>query len=221
MNCYQVVRDSLEQLIDQLRKYQENNSPDYYYKIRHLDRDAKEYAKLLPVERAARIIYLNKTCYNGLFRVNSKRQFNVPFGKYKNPNILDENVLKAVNKYLKQKKIILLNRDFAEAVKKAKKGDFIYFDPPYDPVSDTASFTGYYVNGFNKEEQKRLKTVFDDLNHRGCFVMLSNSNTDFIRELYQEDWCYIKIVKATRNINSNALKRGKVDEVLILNYNPD
>lgn len=221
INCYKAVRDSLDELIDELRKYQENNSPEYYYQIRDLDRNVKKYESLSAVEKAARIIYLNKTCYNGLFRVNSQGQFNVPFGKYKNPNILDEAVLKAVHKYLNLKKFELLNGDFADAVEPAKKGDFIYFDPPYDPVSYTASFTGYDVNGFDKKEQKRLKTVFDDLNRRGCFVMLSNSNTDFIQELYQDYRRYIKIVKATRNINSNALKRGKVDEVLVLNYNPD
>jgi Site-specific DNA methylase len=109
------------------------------------------------VEKAARIIYLNKTCYNGLFRVNSQGQFNVPFGRYKNPNFLDDAVLRAVNKYLNSNNITLLNQDFAEAVKDAKRGDFVYFDPPYDPVSETASFTGYDVNGFNRDEQERLK----------------------------------------------------------------
>ncbi len=185
--------------------------------MRNLDR-MSEYESLSEVEKAARIIYLNKTCYNGLFRVNSQGQFNVPFGRYKKPNILDEAVLKAVSKYLKRHHVKLLDIDFEKAVKNAKKDDFVYFDPPYDPVSDTASFTGYDVNGFNRTEQKRLKRVFDDLTNIGCRVMLSNSRTNFILDLYKDYHQTTKIVRAARSINSKALKRGKVDEVLILNY---
>ena len=170
------------------------------------------------VEKAARIIYLNKTCYNGLFRVNSQGQFNVPFGRYKNPNFLDDAVLRAVNKYLNSNDITLLNQDFAEAVKDANRGDFVYLDPPYDPVSETASFTGYDVNGFNRDEQERLKEEFDALHKKGCKVMLSNSCTDFILDLYKDYQDTIIKVRATRSINSNALKRGMVDEVLVLNY---
>ena len=217
INCYKVVKDSLNDLINVLRKHQEKNNSDYYYYMRNLDR-MSEYESLSEVEKAARIIYLNKTCYNGLFRVNSQGHFNVPFGRYKKPNILDEAVLKAVSKYLNEAQVKLLNLDFAEMVKNAKKGDFIYFDPPYDPVSDTSSFTGYDVNGFNRSEQERLKQVFDDLTHRDCRVMLSNSHTDFIMDLYKDYQDQIKIVRAARSINSKALKRGKVDEVLILNY---
>ncbi|OZH55940.1 hypothetical protein AFK68_01375, partial [Hydrocoleum sp. CS-953] len=154
----------------------------------------------------------------GLFRVNSQGQFNVPFGRYKKPNILDEAVLTAVSKYLNKPQVKILNVDFAKAVKDAKKGDFIYFDPPYDPVSDTASFTGYDVNGFNRDEQKRLKQVFDKLTAKGCRVILSNSRTDFIMDLYQDYQDKIKTVRAARSINSKALKRGKVDEILVLNF---
>ncbi|NET44079.1 DNA adenine methylase [Okeania sp. SIO2B3] len=217
INCYEVVRDSLDDLIVELKKHQEKNSSDYYYDMRNLDR-MSEYKSLSAVERAARIIYLNKTCYNGLFRVNSQGQFNVPFGRYKKPNILDEDVLKAVSKYLNKPQVKLLKMDFAEAVKEAEKGDFIYFDPPYDPVSDTASFTGYDANGFNRNEQERLKQVVDDLTERGCRVMLSNSQTDFIMDLYQDYQDKIHIVKAARNINSKGLKRGKVNEILVLNF---
>ena len=220
INCYKVIKESLDDLIAELIKHKQNNSPEYYYAIRKMDRLARKYTSLSPVEKAARIIYLNKTCYNGLFRVNSRGQFNVPYGRYKNPNILDEAVLKAASKYLKQGEVKLLHADFAEAVKDAKKGDFVYLDPPYDPVSDTASFTGYDVNGFNKEEQIRLKQVFDDLTYRGCKVMLSNSCTDFIKDLYQDYQNNFKIVSTTRNINSNASKRGWVDEILVLNYRP-
>jgi DNA adenine methylase len=218
INCYKVIKDSLYELMEELSKDKYSNSETSYYEMRDLDRSTKKYASLSEVEKAARIIYLNKTCYNGLFRVNSQGQFNVPFGRYKNPNFLDDAVLRAVNKYLNSNDITLLNQDFAEAVKDANRGDFVYLDPPYDPVSETASFTGYDVNGFNRDEQKRLKKVFDDLNKRGCKVMLSNSCTDFILDLYKDYQDTIIKVMATRSINSNALKRGRVDEVLVLNY---
>ena len=218
INCYQVIKESLDELMEELSKDKYSNSETSYYEMRDLDRSMKKYASLSEVEKAARIIYLNKTCYNGLFRVNSQGQFNVPFGRYKNPNFLDDAVLRAVNKYLNSNDITLLNQDFAEAVKDAKRGDFVYFDPPYDPVSETASFTGYDVNGFNRDEQQRLKEEFDALHKRGCKVMLSNSCTDFILDLYKHYQDTTKKVRATRSINSNALKRGMVDEVLVLNY---
>ncbi|RAM49669.1 MAG: DNA adenine methylase [Hapalosiphonaceae cyanobacterium JJU2] len=213
INCYKVIRDSVDELIEDLKKH--NNQESYYYAIRDWDRN-KDYQSKSPVERASRIIFLNKTCYNGLFRVNSQGQFNVPFGRYKNPNILDIAVLKAVSKYFNDNQIDILNLDFQEAIQGAKKGDFIYFDPPYDPVSDTSSFTGYDVNGFNKDQQIRLKETFDDLNSRGCNILLSNAYTEFIVNLYG-DYKQTKIA-ATRAINSNVSKRGKVDEILIQNY---
>ncbi|MEP6488117.1 DNA adenine methylase [Microcoleus vaginatus GB2-A3] len=218
INCYKVIKDSLDELMEELSKDKYSNSETSYYEMRDLDRSTKKYASLSKVEKAARIIYLNKTCYNGLFRVNSQGQFNVPFGRYKNPNFLDDAVLKAVNKYLNSNDITLLNQDFAEAVKDANRGDFVYLDPPYDPVSETASFTGYDVNGFNRDEQERLKEEFDALHKKGCKVMLSNSCTDFIMDLYKDSQYTIIKVRATRSINSNALKRGRVDEVLVLNY---
>jgi DNA adenine methylase len=218
INCYKVIKDSLDELMEELSKDKYSNSETSYYEMRDLDRSTKKYASLSEVEKAARIIYLNKTCYNGLFRVNSQGQFNVPFGRYKNPNFLDDAVLIAVNKYLNSNDITLLNQDFAEAVKDANTGDFVYLDPPYDPVSQTASFTGYDVNGFNRDEQERLKEEFDALHKKGCKVMLSNSCTDFIMDLYKDYQDTIIKVRATRSINSNALKRGRVDEVLVLNY---
>lgn len=218
INCYRVIKDKVEELIEILKIHKAKNSKEYYDYLRGIDR-SKEYREYSDIQKAARIIYLNKTCYNGLFRVNSKGYFNVPFGRYKNPNILDEAVLRGINDYLNQKSVTFLNRDFAEAVESAKKGDFIYFDPPYDPVSNTASFTGYDINGFNQNEQRRLKQVVDDLTEKGCYVMLSNSATDFILDLYK-DYKETIVVSATRSINSNALKRGKIDEVLVLNYVP-
>ena len=213
INCYKVVKDSVDELIDNLKLHK--NNEEYYYAIRDWDRE-ESFRDRTPVERASRIIFLNKTCYNGLFRVNSQGQFNVPFGKYKNPNILDLAVLKAVSKYFNDNQIKILNLDFQDVLKDAKRSDFVYLDPPYDPVSDTASFTGYDVNGFNKDEQIRLKETFDNLDKRGCKVLLSNAYTNFIRDLYK-DYTHIKI-SAIRAINSNAKKRGKVDEILVKNY---
>lgn len=213
INCYIVIRDSLDELIGDLKRHE--NEKNYYYAIRDWDRDEK-FTQKTPVERASRIIFLNKTCYNGLFRVNSQGQFNVPFGSYKNPNILDVAVLKAVSKYLNENKIQILNQDFHQAVKNAKSGDFVYFDPPYDPISDTASFTGYDLKGFDKSEQIRLKKTIDELDSKKCHILLSNAYTDFIVDLYKN---YNKTkISAIRAINSNAQKRGKVDEILVKNY---
>ncbi len=213
INCYRVIKNSVEELIEDLKKHK--NTEEYYYRMRGWDRK-KSYKTKTPIEKASRIIYLNKTCYNGLFRVNSQAQFNVPFGRYKNPNILDQEVLRGVSKYFNNNHVQILRSDFSQAVETAEKGDFIYFDPPYDPVSDTASFTGYAMNGFNRDEQERLKATVDELNQRGCKVLLSNSYTDFIVDLYK-DYKRVKI-SALRAINSNARKRGKVDEILVKNY---
>lgn len=213
INCYRVVRESLAELLNDLAKHQ--NEEDYYYAIRDLDLK-DEFKDLSRVQRASRIIYLNKTCYNGLFRVNSDGHFNVPFGRYKNPKVIDEKVLRAVHSYLNQSRINILNTDFEEVALQARKNDFIYFDPPYDPLSDTASFTGYNLNGFGKDDQKRLRSVFARLARRGCFVLLSNSPTDFILDLYRD----FKIIRvpANRNINSVGSGRGKIDEVLVMSY---
>ncbi len=217
INCYRVIQNSVEELIEALKRHQEENHEYYYYGIREWDR-SNEFKDKPPVERAARIIYLNKTCYNGLFRVNSQGHFNVPFGRYKKPNILDIAVLRAVSDYLKSSNTSMLDIDFEEAVSSAKKGDFVYFDPPYDPVSDTSSFTGYDINGFNREEQIRLKKCADRLTDIGCKVMVSNAYTDFIIDLYSDSRYKKNKISAIRAINSNAEKRGSVDEVLITNY---
>ena len=184
--------------------------------MRDIDRDKEVYNSLSKIEKASRLIYLNKTCFNGLFRVNSAGEFNTPFGNYKNPNIVNEPILKAVGKYLRTNDIAFHSADFSDVLAKLKKGSFVYLDPPYDPTSDTASFTGYNKGGFNRDEQIRLKECCDELDKRDIKFMLSNSSTQFIRELYKG--YNISFVKAKRAINSNANKRGAVDEVVIRNY---
>lgn len=210
---YQVIRDHVDDLIADLSKHK--NEKDYFYALREVDRQP-EYQNWSPIQKASRLIFLNKTCFNGLFRVNSLGQFNVPFGHYKNPNIVNEIVLMAVNHYLTNHDVQFLNMDFADAVSEAKQGDLVYLDPPYDPISDTSSFTGYSLDGFGRSEQVRLKTVIDDLTNRGCQVLLSNSSTPFIRDLYRD--YNIVTVEAKRAINADADGRGKVDEVLVMNY---
>lgn len=173
--------------------------------------------RIADYKRAARTIYLNKACFNGLYRVNSKNEFNVPFGQKSKVNTYEGQNLGIVCGYLNYNNIRILSTDFEEAVKDAKKGDFIYFDPPYD--SDTSTFNSYTEEGFGKEEQKRLAKVFKELDKRGCYVMLSNHNTKLVNELYKEFNIYV--IEAKRNINSNGKKRGKVEEVIITNYKND
>lgn len=214
INVYKTIKDSVEELISILEKHE--NTSEYFYDIRDLDRDKAKYQTLSDVERAARILYLNKTCFNGLFRVNSSGEFNVPYGKYKNPNIVNEITLRAVSNYFNENKIEFRCGDFEEAIKGIRKNSFVYLDPPYDPVSDSSSFTGYAKGGFGREEQIRLKEMVDRLTEKGIKVMLSNSYTDFILELYSE--YRIEIVYAKRNVNSVATKRGEIKEVLVMNY---
>lgn len=214
MLVYEVIRDNLEPLISSLEKHE--NTPEYFYRLRDLDRDKGAYQNLSKVEKASRILYLNKTCYNGLFRVNASGAFNSPFGSYKKPNIVNGPVLRAVSKYLSSSNIQLFSEDFAATLQRVPRGGFVYLDPPYDPVSDTASFTGYSKDGFDRSEQIRLKNCCDILTQRGVKFLLSNSSTPFIRELYAG--YPVQTVYAKRAVNSDAGKRGAVEEVLIRNY---
>lgn len=214
INVYETIRDDVEGLIADLEKHK--NEAEYFYMIREKDRDREKYNQLSKVERASRIIYLNKTCYNGLFRVNRHGEFNTPFGRYKNPNIVNKDTLRAVSEYFNKANITFRCGDFEDAVKGVRKGSFVYFDPPYDPVSESANFTGYDKGGFNRDEQIRLKKLCDKLNERGVKFLLSNSATDFILDLYKD--YDIKIVQAKRAINSKGDKRGEVNEVLVKNY---
>ncbi|WP_336248595.1 DNA adenine methylase [Stomatohabitans albus] len=214
INLYKVVKDDVESLIEDLSKHKNDSS--YFYEIRSLDRDKNTYKKLSNIERASRIYYLNKTCYNGLFRVNQLGQFNAPFGKYKNPNFTNPNILRAVSEYFNESNIEFKCVDFEEAIVGIRKGDFVYFDPPYDPISDSANFTGYAKGGFNRDEQIRLKILCDQLTEKGVKLLLSNASTEFILDLYRD--YNIEFIKAKRAINSNGDERGEVDEVLVRNY---
>lgn len=218
INLYKMIRENVEELIEELKKH-ENNS-DYFYKIRELDRDKKNYNKLSDIKRASRMHYLNKTCFNGLFRVNQQGEFNAPFGRYKNPDFVNQKTLRAVSNYFNKADIRFKCGDFEEAVKGIRKEAFVYFDPPYDPVSNSSSFTGYDKGGFNRLEQKRLKNLCDKLDDRKVNFLLSNSATDFILDLYsdKERKYKIELVKARRSINSKGDRRGEVAEVLVRNY---
>ena len=211
---YTIIRDNVEALIELLETYP--NEESFYYELRNIDRDQTKYDKLSEIEKAARVIFLNKTCYNGLYRVNNAGEFNSPFGKYKNPNIVNAPVLRAVSAYFNSSEITFSTTDFELVLEQVRKGTFVYLDPPYDPVSDTSSFTGYSKGGFSREQQIQLRECCDRLNARGVKFMLSNSATDFIREQYSN--YHITIVQAKRAINSVASKRGDVDEVIITNY---
>lgn len=217
INTYLVVRDDVDSLIHLLKKHELNNSSDYYYQMRAWDRTG-ELQKRSNTERAARFIYLNKTGFNGLFRVNSKGQFNVSYNMHvKHPAIVNEEALHGVSLYLNKSNATILNGDYYDAIKNAKKGDFVYLDPPYASVSeDNQSFTGYTSNGFGRDEQERLRDVFNELTKRGVNVMLSNSKVPLIEDLYKEYQETTKTVAAARIINPHG--HGKVEEVLIMNY---
>lgn len=212
VNVYCVVRDHCEKLIKVLERHEENNSSDYFYEIRGLDRE-DSYSEMSDVEKAARIIYLNKTCYNGLYRVNSSGFFNSPYGKYKNPNIVNAPVLRAMSLYLNKNKIKIMNGDYKAVLKNLRRGAFVYLDPPYMPISTSAAFTGYTENGFSFEQQVELKEECDKLRKKGIRFLQSNSDCPEIRELYKD--YEIKTVQAKRFINSVADKRGEINEVLI------
>lgn len=208
-NLYKIIRDNPQQLIVELKDLKFKNDKDSYYKARELFN-----ANHNPLERAALLIYLNRHGYNGLYRVNSKNEFNVPFGKYNNPGMPIPEKITLLSKLFQS--CIILNSDFEVAVKHAVRGDFVYFDPPYMPLSKTSSFTGYTNSGFDEEEQHRLARLFKELTNKGVFVMESNSSTEFIKELYNDN--ELLEVDARRNINSVGTKRNTIKELIITNY---
>lgn len=211
INVYQVIRNNVDELIENLKSHK--NDKDYFFEIRNIDR-TPEYSKWSNVEKASRLIFLNRTCFNGLYRVNSKGQFNVPFGGYSNPRILDENNLRNCSKVFQNTQIE--NTDFSKILDLVTKDDFVYFDPPYLPVNKTSSFTSYSKEGFGVEMQYKLKEVCDELTKKGVRFMLSNSHTEIILDLYKD--YNLDVVMASRAINSVASKRGKIQEVIYTNY---
>lgn len=211
ITCYRVIRDRVDDLIAHLAQHRASHSRDYYYVVRAWDR-APEWDQAPDVVRAARLIYLNKTCYNGLWRVNSKGHFNVPVGRYTNPAIVDEPRLRAASAALHG--VELSVREFEAATECAEPGDFVYFDPPYVPLSATANFTSYSQREFGPDQQRALAATFAALAHKGVRAMLSNSDTAFVRDLYAG--FRVETVTARRAINSAKRKRGTVNEVVVL-----
>lgn len=206
VDTFQAVQSSVDQVIKLLRKYQKQHSKDFFLAMR------EKMPTSLP-SKAARLIYLNKTCFNGLYRVNSRGIFNVPFGRYTNPGIFNEDWLRRASDELANAKIE--TRDFRLLELHAKKNDFVYFDPPYHPRSSTSYFTSYTRESFGEADQRELAEVYRALDKKGCLLMLSNSDTPLIRELYR-DFC-IREVSARRNINSRAERRGPICELVVLN----
>lgn len=216
MNIYNVLCDKNKyiKMCRLLNSYEVKNNEKFFYKIRDKDKNKKKYSRMSDYKKAARTLYLNKACFNGLYRVNSKNEFNVPYNKKIKINTYDSQNLLSVHTYLTINSIKILNEDFETSVKDAKKGDFVYFDPPYD--SDKNIFNAYTESGFGKEEQVRLSNVFKKLSNKGVKVMLSNHNSKLINALYKN--YNIHLIEAKRNINSDGKKRGKVEEVIITNY---
>jgi len=211
--AYVTIRDRLEKLIESLENHSKNyrkDSTGYYYEVRNQEPKNQ-------IEKVSRLLFLNKTCFNGLYRVNSKGKFNVPLGRYTNPNIVNKENLQAVSKTLQSDKIKISCRDFGSIIKDTKKGDFVYFDPPYQPVSETANFTSYTHRDFTEDDLERLADLANQLNSKGCNVMLSNSNSKTVKKLFSSVW-KIKEIKANRAINSNSQKRTGHKEIIITNY---
>lgn len=218
---YNVVKSKPEKLIRVLeKKYKNQNDRDFYYETRELDRDEENFKRMGDVERAARFMYLNKTCYNGLWRVNSNGYNNVPFGRYVNPKILDEDGIQLASRYFNENNITFYNSDFSDVLKYANKGDLIYFDPPYDVEEKQSEFVSYTKNGFSRDDQIRLKNICDELVEMGAVVAISNSKTKFIQELFKgKNYKYYTIndnIKVRRVIASNVNSRKLIEEVLII-----
>jgi len=212
--AYVTIRDKLGRLIESLENHSKNyhnDSTGYYYEVRKQEPKSQ-------IEKVSRLLFLNKTCFNGLYRVNSKGKFNVPLGRYTNPNIVNRENLTTVSKFLQSDKIKISCRDFESILKDAKKGDFVYFDPPYQPVSDTANFTSYTHRDFTEDDLQRLADLANQLNSKGSHVLLSNSNTKIVKKIFSSKKWKVKEIAVNRAINSNSQKRTGHKEVLIKNY---
>jgi DNA adenine methylase len=216
INAYKVIRDNPQKLINELLMFEKEHSKDFYYYVRELDRNP-DFERFRDEYKAARFIYLNKTCFNGLYRVNQKGFFNVPMGKYKNPQIYSEELIFSVHEALQNTNILCCC--YTKILEFIKKEDFVYFDPPYHPINKTSNFTSYDKDDFLEKDQKELAIVFKRISQMGCFALESNSDTDFIKELYRE--FFIDFIKADRYINCKGSNRGKIQEVLINNGRQD
>jgi DNA adenine methylase len=222
MNVYQAVRDHIDEVLDELARHQAHAiDPDYYYFIRSLDREP-DFAQQPVAVRAARSIYLNKTNYNGLYRVNKDGFFNAPFGRHKKPNVLDRPTLLAAHRALQR--VDLMCADFAQPLRLARTSDFIYIDPPYQPVSATSNFVSYTSDGFGWSEQERFATWVARLINRGCYVLINNADTPEVRQLYQSAFesrrinLNLQSFTTARNINSRVTQRSGTLELAIWNY---
>ena len=211
---YTTIRDKIDAIITSLKNHEKNyqkDSSNYYYSIR-------ESSPRSDVEKTSRLIFLNRTCFNGLYRVNSKGKFNVPLGKYTNPNIINEDNLRSVSQILNASKVSIKCRDFEAVLDDAKKGDLVYFDPPYQPVSSTANFTSYTNKDFTLDDLSRLADLCMDLDSKGCHVLLSNSDSKQVAKMFSKKPWKISKIQANRAINSNSKKRTGHYELLIKNY---
>jgi len=211
INVYRAVKFHVDDLADALSYHIYDK--EYFYELRNVDRE-EEYYEWDSVERAARFIYLNRTCYNGLYRVNSRGEFNAPFGRYKNPMICNKELLASCSATLSRIRIV--RQSYTKVIKQVQRGDFVYFDPPYAPLSASSNFTSYVKEGFSGDDQKELRDLCKSLDKMGVKWMVSNSSAPLILKLYKN--YNIEFVDASRAVNSKASKRGKVKEVIVRNY---
>lgn len=216
IEVYEVIRDNPKGLLRELKKHV--NTPEHFYEVRGWDR-RPNFQNRSPVSRAARFIYLNRTCFNGLYRVNRSGYFNVPFGNYKSPNYLNPENILSVSEFLNlNPKPKFYSGDYRKCTSNARQGDFVYLDPPYDPISNTSSFTSYSNEGFGKDDQKDLRDEALRLTEIGATVLLSNSDTEFVRDIYSiSNKFQIVSVKIHRGVGASAASRGITNELLIRN----
>lgn len=215
INLYTIIKNAPQALVDALTVHQANNSKEYFFDVREMDRK-ENYSSVSNVQKAARTIYLNKTCFNGLYRVNANGYFNTPYGDYKNPNIVNHDLIFSLSNYFNNNDIKMKCGDYKSVLTDLNETCFVYLDPPYMPISKTSSFVGYTKNGFDFDKQQELKDECDKLNKKGVKFLQSNSDCPEIRELYKD--YTIETVYAKRHINSDSTKRGAVSEVLIRNF---
>lgn len=219
INLYKTIRDYPEELIETLKEFK--NDEKMFLDVRDWDLNKETYAMLSPIKKAARLIYLNRTCFNGVYRVNSKGHFNVPYAHLKKPRIVVKEEIRSLSDYFRLAMVHFSSGDFEKAVAKAKAGDFVYFDPPYDPIPGQSDFNGYCENKFGDSSLRRLVGVCKELTAKGVQVMVSNSATDNVRSFFSDECFHIHTVYAKRSINSVGTQRGKVPEFLITNYEED